>query len=44
MKRYLTTVFFKGLRDSYPEITDGEIADEDYLKQRSIELLLQQKR
>jgi hypothetical protein len=27
----------KSLRDSYPEITDEEIAD-DYLKQRSIEL------
>jgi hypothetical protein len=24
----------KGLRDSYPEITDEEIADEDYLKQK----------
>jgi ABC-type Zn2+ transport system substrate-binding protein/surface adhesin len=29
MKQYLTTVFFvKSLRDSYPEITDEEIADE----------------
>jgi hypothetical protein len=28
MKQYLTTVFVKSLRDSYPEITDEEIADE----------------
>jgi hypothetical protein len=28
MKQYLTTVFCKSLRDSYPEITDEEIADE----------------
>jgi hypothetical protein len=28
MKQYLTTVFLKSLRDSYPEITDEEIADE----------------
>jgi hypothetical protein len=28
MKQYLTTVFCKESRDSYPEITDEEIADE----------------
>jgi hypothetical protein len=28
MKQYLTTAFVKSLRDSYPEITDEEIADE----------------
>jgi hypothetical protein len=37
MKQYLTTVFFvKSLRDSYPEITDEEIADR--FNKRSIEL------
>jgi hypothetical protein len=49
MKQYLTTVFVKSLRDSYPEITD-EIADElfkakdlsSYYYNRSDETAVQQ--